>query len=151
MEVEEWEKFQTEVVLQAQTPSFSLGCKLLLLFRFSGTRREQKNASEKWPLSSPIYCRVQGTVKYQPLSIWAQTKAACAVLHQNECGLQFPGGKQHNEESGGLMIFVNNSPCGPFGCEFPERERAWERDKERERERWQWSIFNIIRQRCFSY
>lgn len=32
------------------------------------------------------------------------------------------------------MILVNNSPCGPFGVEFSEREVEKERDKEKERE-----------------
>lgn len=32
------------------------------------------------------------------------------------------------------MILVNNSPCGPFGVEFSEREGEKERDKEKERE-----------------
>lgn len=43
-------------------------------------------------------------------------------------------GKQHNEESGGLMILVNNSSRGPFGVEFPGRERA--RNKEEEERAW---------------
>lgn len=33
------------------------------------------------------------------------------------------------------MILVNNSPCGPFGVEFSEREREKEQDGEEERER----------------
>lgn len=74
------------------------------------------------------------TIKYQLLSIWGPNKGAAAVLHQNEYGFHFPKGKQHNEESGGLMILVNNAPCGPFEVEISERESEKERDKEKERE-----------------
>lgn len=33
------------------------------------------------------------------------------------------------------MILVNNSPCGPFGVEFSERERARKKGTRRKRER----------------
>lgn len=61
------------------------------------------------------------TIKYRLLSIWGPNKGTAAALHQNKYGFHFPKGKQHNEESGGLMILVNNSLCGPFGVEFSGR------------------------------
>lgn len=96
------------------------------LFRCSG---KEKRASESWrevTIMQSYLLQRSGhshihTIKYQSLSIWCPNKGSTAVLHQNECGFHFPEGKQHNEESGGLMILANNSAHGQF-----EPNSQWE-------------------------
>lgn len=77
----------------------------------------------------PIYFRVQWhkhfhTIKYQPLCIWRSDKGSTALSHWSEYRFHFPEGKHQNEESGGLMMPVNNSACGPFSPDFSGRGRA---------------------------